>query len=113
VRLSESLYMLMTAIFIKPTEHDWMVTNSILGTFVEASGLLTNLTKIEFYPIKCEQTSLKFLSNNPHNHTISSFPCNYLGFPLHFKKLSRSLLQLVIQKIANRLLGWKRNFSHI
>jgi hypothetical protein len=32
-----------------------------------------------------------------------------LELPLHFKKPSRSMLQPLIQKIGNKLPGWKRN----
>jgi hypothetical protein len=99
-----SLYDDDVAIFIKPSEQDWLVTNSILDTFAEASGLSTNLSKTELYPIRCETSSLEFLT--------TSFPCTYLGLPLHIKKLPKSLLHLVIQKIANKLTDWQR-VSHI
>jgi hypothetical protein len=33
----------------------------------------------------------------------------YLGLPLHFKKLTKNMVLSMIQKIASRLLGWKRN----
>jgi hypothetical protein len=42
-----------------------------------------------------------------HQKTLR-FPCNYLGLPLHYKKLPKSALQPLIQKIANKLPGWKR-----
>jgi hypothetical protein len=106
-----SLYDDDVAIFIKPSEQDWLVTNSILDTFAEASGLSTNLSKTELYPIRCETSSLEFLTNSLHNQT-TSFPCTYLGLPLHIKKLPKSLLHLVIQKIANKLTDWQR-VSHI
>jgi hypothetical protein len=40
----------------------------------------------------------------------ATFPCNYLGLPLSIKKPSRTELQPLLIKIANRLPGWKRNF---
>jgi hypothetical protein len=49
-----------------------------------------------------------FLTQN--NLAIANFPCTYLGLPLHIKKLPKPLLLNLIQKIANRLPGWKRNF---
>jgi hypothetical protein len=49
-----------------------------------------------------------FLSQN--NFALESFPCSYLGLPLHIKKIPKSLLLNLIQKIAHRLPGWKRNF---
>jgi hypothetical protein len=41
---------------------------------------------------------------------ISSFPCKYLGLPLHFKKPTKEIMQHVVQKIAVRLPRWKRTF---
>jgi hypothetical protein len=107
-RFRVSLYADDDAMFIKPTPHDFQVSVAILNLFVEASGLITNMDKTSFYPIQCQQTSLEFLAQN--NLYVSSFPCIYLGLPLHFKKLPKSLLQVLIEKIANRLLGWQRNF---
>jgi hypothetical protein len=38
---------------------------------------------------------------------IYKFPCRYLGLPLAIKKLTKDLVQPVIDKIANQLPGWK------
>jgi hypothetical protein len=51
---------------------------------------------------------MEFLSLN--NYAISSFPCSYLGLPLHIKKIPKPICNNLIQKIANRIPGWKRNF---
>jgi hypothetical protein len=61
------------------------------------------MDKTQFFPIQCNQVDLYFL-----NHSISSFSCTYLGLPLHIKKLPKSLFQRVIQKVANRMPGWKK-----
>jgi hypothetical protein len=52
--------------------------------------------------------TIDFLAD--HGRVISSFPCSYMGLPLHVKKLSRSAFQQLIQKIGDKLSGWKRNF---
>jgi hypothetical protein len=101
-----SLYADNAAVFIKPTTKDLQVTNTILELFVGASGLVTNMDKTQFYPIQCSHIDLKFLSQ--HNCKVADFPCCYLGLPLHYKKLPRSFMHEVIQKIANSLPGWKR-----
>jgi hypothetical protein len=44
-----------------------------------------------------------------HDRIFFAFPCTYLGLPLHFKKLSRAMIFQLVQKIGDRLLGWKRN----
>jgi hypothetical protein len=64
------------------------------------------MSKTEFFPIHCSNSDLCFLSNR--NIALSSFPCKYLGHPLHFKKSTRSMLQPLVQKVGNRLPGWKR-----
>jgi hypothetical protein len=101
-----SLYADDVVVFIKPSEYELIITNLILKTFAEASGLVTNLNKTEFFPIHCDNVDLTFLTTR--NYAIASFPANYLGLPLHFRKPSRDMLQPVIQKIRNRLPGWKR-----
>jgi hypothetical protein len=41
----------------------------------------------------------------PDNYT--SLPGKYLGLPLHYRKVKRIDLQPLIEKINNRLAGWK------
>jgi hypothetical protein len=98
-----SLYADDVVVFIKPTVKDLQATNAILDIFAKASGLTINMEKTQFYPIQCAQINLEFLTQL--NCRVSSFPCTYLGLPLHIKKLPRSLLHGVIQKIANWLPG--------
>jgi hypothetical protein len=83
------------------------ITSHILNIFAEASGLVANLGKNEFYPIQCASVDLNFFTSR--NIAVSSFPCKYLGLPLHFRKPTRAKMQPIIQKIAGRLPGWKRN----
>jgi hypothetical protein len=44
-----------------------------------------------------------------NNCQVASFPCYYLGLPLHYKKLPSSFMHEMTQKIANQLPGWKRS----
>jgi hypothetical protein len=55
-----SLFADAAAVFIRPYEQDWTVTNSILDLFAEASGLCTNLAKTEIFPIRCQDITLDF-----------------------------------------------------
>lgn len=103
-----SLYADDAAVFIRPTEQDLRVTSMLLQLFGDASGLITNLSKTEFYPIQCDMTSLDFITAN--NYTLSAFPGTYLGLPLNIRKPSRATIQPLLQKIVNRLPGWKRRF---
>jgi hypothetical protein len=84
------------------------VAEWILQIFAHASGLVINMEKTEFFPIRCEGSGLTFLENNVQKR--SSFSCTYLGLPLHVKKLPRSLFHQIIQKIGDKLPGWKRIF---
>jgi hypothetical protein len=102
-----SLYADDAAVFIKPSAQDLAVTRQILKLFGEASGLITNLEKTEFYPIRCQDLDMESLLGD--GQQTSELPCSYLGLPLHFKKLPRSAIQPMVQRIANRLPGWKQN----
>lgn len=46
-----SLYTDDAAVFIKPMTQDLAVTTLILKIFADASGLVTNISKTELYPI--------------------------------------------------------------
>jgi hypothetical protein len=79
-----SLYADDATIFLNPSEKDLKVTIELMSIFAEASGLFTNMRKIECYPIQYEGLDLSFLHDS--NIILSHFPCTYLGLPLHFKK---------------------------
>jgi hypothetical protein len=105
-RFCMSLYADDAVVFINPTARDLQATRFILQLFADASGLTTNLEKTELYPIRCQGLNLQELLET--NQSLSQFSCTYLGFPLHYKKLPKIDLYHLVQKIGNRLLGWKR-----
>jgi hypothetical protein len=39
---------------------------------------------------------------------VESFPFKYMGFPLRYKKLRREDIQAIVDKVVNRISGWKR-----
>jgi hypothetical protein len=78
-----SLYADDVAVFIRTDAKEVLVTEHILDMFASASGLVTNLVKTEFFPIRCEGINLHFLSQN--NRHTTNFPCLYLGLPLTTK----------------------------
>jgi hypothetical protein len=108
LRFRTSLYADDASIFIQPSPQEFRVSISILHFFAEASGLTTNLSKTEVFPIQCAEVDLSFLQQV--NINLSSFPCHYLGLPLHFKKIPRAMFHQVIQKVGNRLPDWQRGF---
>jgi hypothetical protein len=98
-----SLYADAAALFIQPNEKELQVVDHILHIFVESSGLVTNMSKINFYPIRCEGISLVFLAQA--NREVSNFPYTYLGLPLNTRKPTRVELQPLLLKIVNILPG--------
>jgi hypothetical protein len=93
-----SLYADDAAVFINPSASDLLITRHILRVFGEASGLITNLKKTEYFPIRCQHLNMGDILG----------PCSYLGLPLHFRKLPKSTIQPMVQKIGNKLPRWKR-----
>jgi hypothetical protein len=71
-------------IFLKPIKEDVQLVAHILEVFGGASGLLTNKAKSAVYPIQCVGIDVQDIMEEFHCH-IQTFPCKYLGLPLHFK----------------------------
>jgi hypothetical protein len=103
-----SLYADDAALFINPSQQELQVTNHILQIFADVSGLKTNLAKTQCYPIQCQEINLDFIALS--GHEASSFPCIYLGLPMHIRNPSKMGMQPLLQKVGDRLLGWKRKF---
>jgi hypothetical protein len=103
-----SLYADDAALFIGPSEKDFRIISEILNIFAAASGLCTNHHKTEIYPISCDSSAITHLQSS--GIIIASFPCMYLGLPLHYRKPTKEMMHSLIQKIADRLPGWKRRF---
>jgi hypothetical protein len=100
---SVSLYVDDVVVFIKPRKQELKVIVEILKIFAGSTGLATNMTKTECFPIQCDSIDLSFLTDV--GLMISQFPCEYLGMSLHYINPSRSMLQPIIQKIGNMLPG--------
>lgn len=79
---------------------------------MQASGLQTNLSKSCVIPIQCEGEIIEAV-NNTLQCTTTSFPCTYLGLPISDKKLRKCDLIPWIEKIANKLPGWKASLMNM
>jgi len=101
-----SLYADDVALFIRPIEDELEVTKEILNAFGMASGLRTNLHKSSIIPIRCDDVSLEPVRDTLPC-TVAEFPCTYLGLPLSNKKLRKADLMPWIEKVADKLPGWK------
>ena len=101
-----SLFADDAGIFANPDKEELRALSAILKAFGEDSGLITNLSNTEVFPIRCGDIDLQdILTVFPAK--IASFPGRYLGLPLHYHRLRRVDLQPFIDKIAGRLPGWK------
>ncbi|CAN6171901.1 unnamed protein product [Urochloa humidicola] len=108
-RLRTSLYADDAAIFLNPVKQEIHAVNDLLQLFGQVSGLIINRSKCAVYPIQCDGIDLDDVMQD-FNCPISSFPCTYLGLPLHFRPLHRVEIQPLVDKMANRLSSWKGRF---
>jgi hypothetical protein len=96
--IKASLYADDAAIFIRPTKQDVSALKEILEMF----GLAWTphrSSKMEVYPISCNDLPLEEILEGFPAH-VSSFPCRYLGLPLHMKKLSKIALMPLLDKVG-------------
>jgi hypothetical protein len=101
-----SLYADDVVIFLHPAASDLNLALDILNLFGEASGLKTNLQKSNVFPIQCAEADAAVVQNSLPCE-LKDFPCKYLGVPLSPCKLTRDQIQPFVDRIADRLPGWK------
>jgi len=70
------------------------------------SGLITNTEKSEVYPIRCEGLDLQHIME-AFQCPIKTFPCKYLGLPLHVRAIRCVDIQPLIDKVGGKLASWK------
>jgi hypothetical protein len=107
--IKASLYADDTTLFVKPTKPDISALKEILEMFGQATGLCTNLQKTEVFPISYHDLVLEdILEGFPA--PIKSFPCHYLGLPLHLKRVWKIDFMPLLDKVGwggRELPGWK------
>ena len=105
IRCTVSLYADDAGIFVSPDVEDLKVASKILEIFADATGLRTNLAKSVILPVRCtEEQIAAALTHFPA--TRGSFPCTYLGLPLHHSRLKAVHFQPLLDKLGARLAGW-------
>jgi hypothetical protein len=97
------------AIFLNPVKEEVQIVADTLSVFGHASGLVVNPSKSDAFPIRCEEVDLQDVLQ-PFGCPINSFPCKYLGLPLHIRQLRRVDGQPLIDKVEARLPHWKGRF---
>jgi hypothetical protein len=105
-RLHCSLYADDAGMFVRADKEDLKVMKRILEVFEGCSGLKINFDKTEIFPISYSETLWPDLMD-VFPGKYSKFPGKYLGLPLHFRTVRRVDFQPLIDKINNRLAGWK------
>ncbi|WVZ96688.1 hypothetical protein U9M48_042292 [Paspalum notatum var. saurae] len=105
-KLRTSLYADDAAIFLNPVREELAALKEILHIFCKASGLVTNFEKSSIHPIRCEEIDLDHVLHH-FQGSRGAFPCRYLGLQLHTRPLRKVHIQPLIEKIENRLAGWK------
>jgi hypothetical protein len=71
------------------------------------SGMRINYHKSELVLVHhMEMDKVQFYTNL-FGYPVGAFPIRYLGIPLHYNKLRRDDLQPLIDKIINRIVGWR------
>jgi hypothetical protein len=83
-----SLYADDAGVFANPDKEELLALSAIFYFFGKAFGLITNLAKTEVFPIRCDDIDITdLLSDFPTK--VGGFPGNYLGLPLHYKRLRK------------------------
>ena len=94
------------AIFVNPKKEDIDAVNIILETFGKVSGLCINMDKSSIHLIRYEDIDLDHVFSS-FSGTRDTFPCCYLGLQLHYRPLHKVHVQPLIERICQRLPGWK------
>ena len=110
-RLRTSLYDDDAALFVNTSLNDIHQLAEILQLFGNASGLQANLAKSAIYPIRCDVESCSpFVTAS---YGCPSLSLAILGLPLHHRKITKSEIQSVIDKVAGRLPRWSGKLLNV
>lgn len=101
-----SIYADDVVMFCSTKPEDLALIKTILEKFGNASGLRTNMLKSSIVPIRCVEANVEVVKQHM-DCSVTDFPCKYLGLPLSITKLTRADLQPILDKIADKLPGWK------
>jgi hypothetical protein len=77
-----------------------------LTLFEQISGMRINFHKSELTPINLKDSQTHDIAH-VFSFPVGSFPIKYLGVPLHFEKLKRENIQPLVDKIMQKISGWK------
>ncbi|KAM0866912.1 hypothetical protein ACQ4PT_042345 [Festuca glaucescens] len=101
-----SLYADDVIVFARPDEQDLRDVKEILACFGDASGLVVNYAKSSAALIRCDADIRSAIAPLLASQ-VKELPQQYLGLPLSLRKPSKTDLQPVLDKLANKLAFWK------
>jgi hypothetical protein len=78
------------------------MAHTILAIFKHCFGLNYNPGKCQLAPIRCPEEHVE-LATGLFPCQLVAFPVKYLGIPLSIAKLPRSVLQPLVEQVADRL----------
>jgi hypothetical protein len=95
-----------TLLFLKHSFVDAAYLKWVMIYFEQISGMKINYGKSDMVPVNLTEDE-----TNQYSRIfcckVGSFPFKYLGVPLHYEKLRREDVQPVVDKVINRIMGWK------
>jgi hypothetical protein len=95
-----------TLLFLKHSYEDATHLKWIMLCFEQISRMKINYNKNDMVPANLdEEETLQYSKIFYCN--VGIFPFKYLGVPLHFEKLRREDIQPIVDKVINRIPGWK------
>lgn len=95
-----------TIIFSSPKPEHLFNLKHTLMWFEQISGMRVNFHKSELITLNLEEAETK-IAADIFNCRVGSFPLKYLGVPLHYENLTREDLQPLVDKLLNRMAGWR------
>jgi hypothetical protein len=98
-------------LFLKHSFVDSAYLKWVMIYFEQISWMKINYSKSDMIPMN--------LTEDETNHysrifccKVGSFPFKYLGVPLHYEKLRREDIRPIVDKVINRISGWKGRLSY-
>jgi hypothetical protein len=76
--------------------------------YEQVSGMRISFHKSEIVPLNLEARETQRLAHIL-SCPVGKFPMKYLGVPLHYDNLTREDIQPLVDKILNKIAGWKGN----
>jgi hypothetical protein len=95
-----------TVLFLENKHENLSRIKFLLYCFEEMSGLRINYNKSEVFGLGMEEQEQRKIAQML-NCKVGAFLMKYLGIPVSDTKLSKNELNIVAEKIENRLATWK------